>query len=196
MGKFGIPKEMKDRLGALALLVCVAAVASASTACNSGQVGAPCTPEDEYSATFQGFSVDEVNVESASLQCESRLCLSNHFQGRVSCPYGQTKEQAENDPRCFIPGSREPVTRAVDPQLVTRRADESVYCSCRCDGPDTNARYCECPSGFSCKELVPKFGLHKQAQLVGSYCIKEGTDYDAIKAGLTTCDPLKQDCPE
>jgi ankyrin repeat protein len=31
-----------------------------------------------------------VNVESRSFQCETRLCLAANFQGRVSCPYGQS----------------------------------------------------------------------------------------------------------
>jgi hypothetical protein len=46
----------------------------------------------------------------------------------------------------------EPV--AVDPQVRARQAADAVYCSCRCDGPDAKARYCECPSGFACEKLV------------------------------------------
>jgi hypothetical protein len=52
-------------------------------------VGDPCTPEQEYDPCFAGFNEAEVNVESKSFQCQTRLCLVNHFQGRVSCPYGQ-----------------------------------------------------------------------------------------------------------
>ena len=61
----------------------------AALGCEPGGVGDPCTPEDEYEPSFSGFAQTEVNVESRSFQCETRLCLVNHFKGRVSCPYGQ-----------------------------------------------------------------------------------------------------------
>src|ERR1700684_4367926 len=62
--------------------------------CSQTGVGDPCVPEQEYDPTFLGFSAGEVNVESKSFDCETRLCLANHFQGRVTCPYGQTKAGA------------------------------------------------------------------------------------------------------
>jgi hypothetical protein len=174
------------------------AVASAFTflfACESGGVGDPCVPEHEYSAHFSGFSVDEVDVESRSMQCETRLCLVNHFQGRVTCPYGQTDERARNDPRCFVPGGKEPVTVAVAPQLRERRPVDSVYCSCRCNGPDANARYCDCPTGFACRALIPKFGLGNQ-ELAGSYCIREGTGYAPETMNVAVCDPAQSNCSD
>jgi hypothetical protein len=61
----------------------------AGSGCAQGGVGDPCTPEQEYDVCFPGFDQQEVNVESKSFQCLTRLCLVNHFQGRVSCPYGQ-----------------------------------------------------------------------------------------------------------
>ena len=179
--------------------------------CESGGVGAPCIPEDEYSQEFSGFALQEVNVESRSFQCETRVCIVNHFQGRVSCPYGQLEGDLASHPtdraRCRVPGSDGNtcvdrtnggnVTECVDadrdgdqhknvdqisvpvaPQLIFRNAEDTVYCSCRCDGPDANARYCECPSGFECEELVREIGVPGRGQLVGSYCIKPGTVYD------------------
>jgi hypothetical protein len=62
----------------------------AGSGCSAGGVGDPCIPEQEYQTCFPGFQIGEVNVESKSFQCQTRLCLVNHFQGRVSCPYGQT----------------------------------------------------------------------------------------------------------
>jgi hypothetical protein len=62
--------------------------------CAQTGVGDPCVPEQEYDPTFLGFAVGEVNVESKSFDCQTRLCLANHFQGRVTCPYGQTKSGA------------------------------------------------------------------------------------------------------
>jgi hypothetical protein len=72
--------------------------------CEVSGVGDPCIPEDEYLRDFPGYEIQEVNIESRSFQCETRVCLVNHFQGRVSCPYGQTaseigwlSEDAESD---------------------------------------------------------------------------------------------------
>ena len=49
--------------------------------CDADAVGDPCVPEEEYSPTFSGFSVEEVSTESRSFQCQTRLCLVNHFKG-------------------------------------------------------------------------------------------------------------------
>lgn len=180
--------------------------------CQPGGVGDPCVPEDEYQKDFSGFSVEEVNVESRSFQCETRICLVNHFQGRVSCPYGNDTStvnvgKGEKPGDCYIPGSGDrieiapvapattPTAVAVDPQVKKRQSADAVYCSCRCDGPDAKARYCECPSGFGCVKLVDKLPLGKSGQLAGSYCIREGTNYvkgaevlsDVCRKSLTDC---------
>lgn len=70
-------------------LVGVAGVGLVPLACTAGGVGVPCIPEDEYSFRFPGFKVTEDIIESRSFQCATRICLVNHFQGRVSCPLGQ-----------------------------------------------------------------------------------------------------------
>jgi len=155
--------------------------------CQPGGVGDPCIPEDEYYPTFSGYGVEEVNIESKSFQCETRLCLVNHFQGRVSCPYGQPQGGGTNP--CHIPdGSGEGLAAevAVEPQILERRASETVYCSCRCAGPDKDSKYCECPSGYRCTELndVP-LGAD---QLKGSYCVKNGTLFEGGNLiDRTTC---------
>ena len=187
--------------------------------CETGGVGDPCVPEDEYVATFSGYKESEVNVESRSFQCETRVCLVNHFRGRVSCPYGQTEADtpkfdangqqtsglAPSDPKvCRIPGTIgadlfDAITVPVEPQLLQRTAaatpsrspqgvkvHDSVYCSCRCanaeGGTDDGAQYCECPSGFSCTKLIDDLGFG-QAQLAGSYCIREGTGFTKAQEG-------------
>jgi hypothetical protein len=151
-------------------------------ACQPGGVGDPCTPEDEYKTPctpsdpncvdFSGFDAKEVNVESKSFQCETRVCLVNHFQGRVSCKYGQ----AAGAGNCKVPGTTTAINVAVSPQLKKRTADNAVYCSCRCDGEDKNARYCKCPSGYACSHLVDDLHIGG-AQLAGSYCVRDGTQY-------------------
>jgi hypothetical protein len=155
--------------------------------CQSGGVGDPCTPEDEYQQFFSGYEVTEVNVESKSFQCETRLCLVNHFQGRVSCPYGQSEAEAKTGAGkqeyqlCHIPGTSGMDTRiqvAVNKQFTGRRAADSVYCSCRCAGADANARYCKCPTGFQCSKLLEPIDRLGSKELAGSYCIKNGTEYN------------------
>jgi hypothetical protein len=96
---------------------------------------------------------------------------------------------------CTLPGSDEPVTVDVPPQLVERRTEQAVYCSCRCAGPDANARYCECPNGFSCSKVVPDLALGN-AQLPGSYCIRSGSDYDSDRVSTRVCDRATGNCAD
>jgi hypothetical protein len=174
------------------------ALALVAVGCESGGVGDPCTPEDEFFDTFPSFSLGEVNVESRSFQCETRVCLVNKFQGRVSCPYGTngTEPDPTAEPTvdhnlpCPLPGFNGYVKTAVAPQLTERSPDVAVYCSCRCDGPDPNARYCECPSGFECSEIVKSRSNQStgQEQLAGSYCIRSGSDVDTDTIPKTKCE--------
>lgn len=175
--------------------------------CPPGGVGDPCVPEDEYSTAFSGYSEEEVNVESRSFQCETRVCLVNHFRGRVSCPYGQDQAAIDtlpgNDPnRCHIPGTggnqdHDIVQVPVSPQLEERRASRAVYCSCRCanaDGSsDDDANYCKCPSGYSCTHLIDDLGLGNE-QLAGAYCVRNGTKYDKTRLNPMACDRLTESC--
>ncbi len=170
----------------------------AATGCPAGGVGDPCIPEDEYTATFSGFGIGEANVESRSFQCETRVCIVNHFQGRVSCPYGYDGDPNSTTPntshgQCLIPSSPDPVTAVVDAQLLARRADSTVYCSCRCDGDDKSAKYCSCPNGYSCTPLVPNLGFGK-TNLAGKYCLKNGTEYTSTATGGPTCSDKAGSC--
>jgi hypothetical protein len=164
----------------------VAVTAIASAACQSGGVGDPCVPEDEYNKNFSGYAPNESNVESQSFQCETRVCLVANFRGRVSCPYGQAVPSTDGR-ACYIPGTdavpENQVTQLVNGWIAStpaapngRKAQDAVYCSCRCDGDDPSARYCDCPSGFVCAKVLPAGVVPgaKQA-LLGSYCVKEGT---------------------
>jgi hypothetical protein len=177
--------------------------------CESGGVGDPCIPEAEYDLYFNNFSEKDVFAETRSFQCETRLCLVNHFEGRVSCPYGQKQQDIDDQEKatdrdlgklCKVPGTSGEVPKAnpdqqvsadviqvpVAPQFQNRRPDDSVYCSCRCKNDkgqtDDGANYCDCPSGYSCEKLLSDPGLGKP-ELAGYYCIKSGTRY---QGGLTT----------
>jgi hypothetical protein len=153
----------------------------APSAAGTGKIGDPFVPEDETRTDFNGYSASEVNIENRSPSCESGIGLVYGFSGRTGCPYGQPPDK--NDPThvdptqqtCFTP-SGEPVTVLVRAQHAARPPSKAVYCSCRCDGPDTNASYCTCPNGFECKPLVNDYGFGSE-QLAGSYCIKAGTAY-------------------
>jgi hypothetical protein len=183
--------------------------------CATEGVGDPCTPEQEYNASFLGFSQGEVSVESKSFQCRSRLCLVNHFRGRVTCPYGQQEngEAPAGGKSCTVPGTADkpikgatypdPVTgkeefidkdkkSSVEPQCLDRKAADAVYCSCRC--ADINGQrpsdqaFCDCPDGFTCERLVTTIGQGNEG-LTGSYCIKAGTKYDEVTSCTTgACD--------
>jgi hypothetical protein len=146
-------------LAALAASFAVAVLSG--TGCAATGIGDPCVPEQEYRPDFIGFSVNEVSVESKSFQCLTRLCLVNHFQGRVSCRYGQDPNGGpptstacgckDNNGMpnhgCCTPGIPQAVTgpldmsgnpidtqqmKTVPPQLSRRTDDKAVYCSCRC----------------------------------------------------------------
>ncbi len=194
----------------------------AGPGCKATGVGDPCTPEQEYDPTFAGFDEKEVNVESKSFQCQTRVCLANHFRGRVSCPYGQDATgnapmgapPPNNSPGCVVPGTMIPVDPTVDQngnplmpppkagktvqaQCTDRRTDNAVYCSCRCANVDgnqnDNANYCSCPDGYTCAQLVTSIGAGDTG-LTGAYCIKNGTDYKSGNACAESCNPTANKC--
>jgi len=151
-------------------------------------LGEPCLPDDERDPSFSGFQLTETNIETASESCASRFCVANHFQGRVSCPYGQK----DGGGGCTLPGSKEPVTAQVRPQVQERQASRVVTCSCHCAG-DGAGPYCTCPDTMECAPLVLQLPGLPDNGLSGSYCILKGTKYDP--AGSTTaCDAAAVDC--
>ena len=189
----------------------------ASPGCAEQGVGDPCTPEQEYDPSFLGFDEKEVNVESKSFQCRTRICLVNHFRGRASCPYGQSVDgnAPANATACTVPGTTDKITGLTDPNaadsfrdprkkaLVTpqckdRKATDAVYCSCRCadingDKP-SDQTFCDCPDGFACRPLVTSIGQGNEG-LTGSYCIKDKTEYNKDTAcNQGDCDPTTNKC--
>lgn len=208
-------------LVALAALFVVTVVSG--TGCSTTGIGDPCVPEQEYLPTFREFSVNEVSVESKSFQCQTRLCLVNHFRGRVSCTYGQgpdgtnpniqCTDAAGKQGGCITPGIPQVVTgpldqsgqpldtmakMTVDPQCSLRTADKAVYCSCRCanlqNQTNDGANYCQCPDGFDCTQLVTSIGVGNEG-LTGAYCVKHGTQYDPNKNGCgANCNAQASNC--
>lgn len=144
-----------------------------------GKVGETCTSDLEYTANFSGFNVEEVNIEDHSPACETGVCIQNHFQGRVSCTYGQFDSGEE----CTVPGSNTSVNGPVAPQLVARAPHLASICSCQCAGSGPGP-YCTCPTDMQCEPLVDD--LHNGTPLAGSYCIPSGSQYDP-QGDTTTC---------
>ncbi len=192
----------RSRLLLAALLLGSGATIISAPGCSATGVGDPCVPEQEYDQTFLGFSERQVNVESKSFQCQTRLCLVNHFRGRVSCPYGQRKDGSpiSTTKPCVVPGTNDakvtgkpntPEGAEVPPQCLNRVTDKAVYCSCRCANAagktDDGANYCACPDGFACEQLVDPTGQGNEG-LTGAYCIKSNTKYDTALGCAGDCD--------
>jgi len=130
-------------------------------------VGEPCVTADEADPLFSGFSLNEVNLETRGSCGERAVCLGYQFQGRASCPEGQ----ADATSGACLTLAGDPVVVAVAPQLESRPAELAVVCSCRCDGPQPNVEYCECPSGMRCEQLVAPGAFRETEDLSGSYCV-------------------------
>lgn len=157
---------------------------SANELATQAPLGAPCLPSHENLASFSDFDVEEVTLITNTPQCDSGMCLVNQFQGRVSCPYGNTKESLPAD-HCFLPGSDQRVPVAVRPQLVERQDETAVFCSCRCDGPG-DGPFCECPSDMRCTPLIGEVRLPADPDIVGSYCIPQGTAFDPTRPPVSS----------
>lgn len=150
---------MRERWWALA------SFALATMGCASSGVGDPCTPEAELVPTFGQSTSADLVIDVNAMQCETRVCLSHYFQGRVSCPFGNGRKGGQATPgaKCLaVPGKRglftldgaltgglccpqlgdleqRPLDRAVGAQCAERPAADAVYCTCRCDVPDDPA---------------------------------------------------------
>jgi len=141
-------------------------------------LGKSCLPSAEASATFGGFVETDVTLDHDAGCIDT--CLISNFRGRVSCPYGQadpaTGMVGGVNATCFLPmktaAPDNMVQVKVEPQLASRRPEQTVYCSCHCGAPPL----CTCSPGFACTP-----------QLSGeSYCVKDGTqvpDPSALASG-------------
>jgi hypothetical protein len=147
---------IRSTIYALLGLVSVVVMGTLPLACQSGGVGDPCTPEDEYDPQFAGFKVAEENLESRSFQCETRICLVNHFQGRVSCPLGQTGPSGmgltscspNEDPTGCNTGE-DCVISSISVPACTTDTDCQEYGN-HCN---PNGNFCECQSDTDCINL-------------------------------------------
>ncbi len=132
-------------------------------------VGEPCVPVAELSPGYPGASAEEIDLDTEHGGCESAMCMSYGFQGRVGCPEGNSKQP------CLTPDGVA-VDTDVEPQLESRPAELAVVCTCRCSGPGDEP-LCECPTGTVCvDDVIADLGPNSQ-NLAGGYCLPEDTTW-------------------
>jgi hypothetical protein len=142
-------------------LIAIALLAVGLGACADEGVGDPCIPEKIpcSQAAGCGYEESESYIESSSVQCRSRLCivheLAQNPKGNRSNP-SKSCDKNPNDPNCVRPED----------------LAQSVYCTCRCDGPKTSVEFCECPDGYSCQPVLNLGG----DGIKGSYCVRPKKD--------------------
>ncbi len=148
-----------------ATLVAGGFVSVALVGCPAGGVGDPCTPEDEYRENFSGFALEEENIESRSFQCDTRVCLVNHFQGRASCKHGQPEPKVCSGGESACDGTEQCLDAGVlfndcDPTPCGSGANPA-NCNdemgrnpaCKNEVCDKDGRFCRCnPSNPQCPD--------------------------------------------
>jgi hypothetical protein len=132
-----------------------------------------------------------VSVDLRAFQYENStepFCMAYHFQGRVTCPYGQGEEDLASDRnRCRVPledgtMTEDTVLVAVPPQLVERRPEKSVYFTCACSGTDSKRDYCDCPDQMHCEAqtFTQQFGIT-------GLCVRNDSVYDSVSTSGEAC---------
>jgi hypothetical protein len=161
-------------------------------------IGMPCTPEAESNPMFNGYDLHQISLETSPTTTSGQpVCIAYHFQGRVTCPYGQdaTGKAPAGAAPCTTP--RGPVTVPVSPQCVDRPASVTVFWSCRCANTqgrtDDGATYCACPSSMSCVQAFTPIGAREE-DISGAYCLALGAAFDAGASCSATCDPTAHPC--
>lgn len=154
-------------------LFSIAAVGALPLACQSGGIGDPCIPEDEYNAAFAGFKLTEENIESRSFQCSTRICLVNHFQGRTSCPEGQ------DVPKVCIPSN------------LMNPGKDSGNCAKLLDDVKTTAMCVE--ADVIAPDCVPPADCSTSKDCASGTCGPNKKCTDPCPSGLA-CDPNRKVC--
>jgi hypothetical protein len=175
-----------------------ATIAALLSGCPASHVGDPCVPEDEYKEDFAGFKISEENIESRSFQCQTRICLVNHFQGRVSCPLGQIdRTPCDSDADCTnskcvattvqeaIPGAACPGGNECDTANGWRCDARDGVCKLNIC-PDGTSATCDTTNGYRCDPAdgaCKRFVCHAPGN-----CQDQNADY-ATNLGKDCCIP-------
>jgi len=135
-------------------VLAVALAALTAAGCQVEAVGDPCTPENipVDGMGRRGFLAGEAYLETSSVQCRTRVCIVNDLRGGTEMVPADPSQIGCTEAGC--------VSQA--------EFDNSIYCTCRCDGPAGAADFCECPESFVCTQILASGGIG----IVGSYCVK------------------------
>jgi hypothetical protein len=171
-----------------------------ANATDTSPLGDSCFLGDEAVVGFNSYALTEVALVQNPLDCGDSpvaYCMGYHFQGRITCPYGQTQQEIDtlpgDDPaRCRMADLEGNVTSVAsdfpaDPQLVERRAEDVVYCTCQCEGGDPSIDYCACPSGWECLNPYDTPGF------LAKYCVRPGSEYDRTMPPSGVCEKTGSD---
>lgn len=106
-----------------------------------------------------GFDDRMVSVETNAAACPQGVCLVYDFEGD---PRSDCVPEVEGNTT---------IRRCVDSKV----AREHIYCSCDCGDLDGRAG-CECPSGYSCKQVLEDDSATQRppAGTSGQFCVKDG----------------------
>jgi hypothetical protein len=188
--------------------------ALALVGCPSKGIGDKCTPEDEFKEGFAGFTLESAFIESRSFQCQTRLCLVNHFQGRTSCPNGQQAPKNCNPdsgntcdagetckPAGVILNDCDPTPcgGGVDPNNCNATGGKNKACGdrvCNRDGRFCECQSGDCPTGYYCDAKPKGSGLcttrvctvPKSSPKSSEHCYVPGTEIPIATAVCGQCD--------
>jgi hypothetical protein len=151
------------------LAVVGAAMGLVSLGCEAPPVGDPCLPEVVPEG---GFQRSEVYLENPSLQCRSRICIVNHYQGDLIDSAVNGDGIPERDADEDIDGED---TAPCGESCGWVGIEDRIYCTCKCGvtaGGDSQTITCDaCPGGFEC---CPIFSIGGEG-FKGDYCVRDGT---------------------
>jgi hypothetical protein len=186
--------------GVWSCLICLFAASCSGDGNHVPSVGEACSDvlPDELQPRFSNYGVDELNVDCGASECRTSVgpfCMTYHFQGRVTCPYGQTESQLASFPatdpgRCRLPRAdgtmtTEPVEVTVAPQLAERRPEKTIFYTCVCAGTDSTREYCTCPAAMHCETLSEGF-LATERGITG-LCVRDHAAYEPSSTPLLEC---------
>jgi hypothetical protein len=151
--------------------------------CKDEMVGAPCVPETdkgEFSAVATGTTW---SIETRSVQCETRVCLTKTGPNPVSDEY---------DIACQAAQGLDATDGGMTPEEVENAIMEACwegeggmvhakysFCSCRCrdiagntynKNPDKFDYLCECPPNTQCVDVLGDIEAAPD-KVKGSYCV-------------------------
>lgn len=140
--------------------IALLALAIGAVGCADEGVGDPCIPETipckDREGKQCGYRPSESYIEATSVQCKSRLCIVRNLDNGSL--------EVDSDPRTTCEETNGKEGCVTEAEIL-----EKVYCTCRCDGPKTSLEFCDCPSGFTCEEILNLGG----PGIRGSYCVRE-----------------------